>query len=62
MVPHCSTRALAGGQGQEGLDEPLLVLAERKGLLADRPQGVRVGVRVGKGDFEEGLEAGEWGA
>ena len=54
--------ALAGGQGEEGLDESLLVLAEGEGFLAGRPQGVGVGVRVGEGDFEEGLEAGEGGA
>ena len=54
--------ALTGGQREEGLDEPLLVLAEGESFLADRPQGVGVGVRVGEGDFEEGLETGEGGA
>ena len=51
--------ALTGGQREEGLDESLLVLAEGESFLADRPQGVGVGVRVGEGDFEEGLETGE---
>ena len=54
--------ALAGGQGEQCLDESLLVFAEGEGLLAGRPQGVGVGVRVGEGDFQEGSLAGERGA
>jgi len=51
--------SLTGGQREEGLDESLLVLAEGESFLAGRPQGVGVEVRVGEGDFEEGLETGE---
>src|ERR1022692_367899 len=54
--------ALAGGQGEQCLDEPLLVSAKGEGLLAGRAQGVGVGVGVGEGDFEEGSQAGEGGA
>jgi hypothetical protein len=35
--------ALAGGQGEQGVDEPLLVLTDSEGLLACRAKGVGVG-------------------
>ena len=54
--------ALAGRQGEECLDEPLLVSAESEGLLAGRAQGIGVGVGVGEGDFEEGSQTREGGA
>ena len=54
--------ALAGGQGEQCLDEPLLMSAESEGLLAGRAQGAGVGVGVGEGDFEEGPQPGEGGA
>ena len=54
--------ALAGGQGEQCLDEPFLVSAECEGFLAGRAQGVDVGVGVGEGDFEEGSQASEGGA
>ena len=54
--------ALAGGQGEQCLDEPFLVSAQGEGLLAGHAQGADVGVGVGKGDFEEGAQAGEGGA
>lgn len=50
---------LAGGEDEECLDEPLLVFAEGKGLLAGRAQAVGVGMGVGEGDFEERAQAGE---
>ena len=53
--------ALAGGQGEQCLDELLLVSAEGEGLLAGRAQGagagVGVGVGVGEGDFEASPQA-----
>ena len=54
--------ALAGGQGEQCLDEPFLVSAQSERFLAGRAQGVGVGVGVGEGDFEEGPQAGEGGA
>ena len=46
--------ALAGGQGEQGVDEALLVSAKSEGLLAGRAEGVGIGVGVGESDFEEG--------
>jgi len=54
--------ALAGGQGEQCLDEPFLVFAKSESLLAGRAQGVGVGVGVREGDFEEGPQAGERGS
>jgi hypothetical protein len=49
--------ALAGGQGEQCLDELLLVSAEGEGLLAGRAQGAGAGVGVGEGDFEASPQA-----
>ena len=54
--------AFAGGQGKERADESFLVLAEDESLLAHGSQRFGVGIGVGDGDFQEGLEPSEGGA
>ena len=52
----------ASGQGEERLDEPLLLPAGREGTFAGSPPGSGGGTGVGEHLFEEGLLQGEGSA
>ena len=54
--------SLAGGQGEEGVDESFLVLAEVEGFFAGRPKVGGGCAGVAERDLEEGALAGQWGS